>query len=74
MHLVTLRFKTIERTWSFLTDKISTVVIPDEIDGEKPKRYDEKSWLKVLNNAVEICSRFKITSLTMGFQSKSKGF
>ena len=52
------RFNPIERLWSFLTNRIATVTLPDHIDGIKPKFNDEKGWLKVLDNAVDHCARF----------------
>ena len=52
------RFNPIERLWSFLTNRIATVTLPDHIDGVKPNVNDEAGWLKVLDNAVDLCARF----------------
>ena len=52
------RFNPIERSWSYLTNKIATATLPDEIDGIKPAVDDEKALLKVLDNAVDVCARF----------------
>ena len=52
------RFNPIERTWSYLTNRIVTVTLPDHIDGVKPAFNDCLGWMKVLDNAVDICARF----------------
>jgi len=52
------RFNPIERTWSHLTNKIVTVTLPDDIDGVKPAYNDYEGWMKVLDNAVDVCARF----------------
>ena len=52
------RFNPIERSWSFLTNKIIGVTLPDNIDGKIPKPADADSWMKVLDNATVLCSKF----------------
>ena len=53
------RFNPIKRLCSFVNGKIATVIIPDGLAGEKPADNDEEGWLKVLDNAVEMCVRFR---------------
>ena len=52
------RFNPIERSWSFLTNKIATVTLPDTIDGVTPNENDKEGWLKVLDNATVLCAKF----------------
>ena len=68
------RFNPIERTWSFLTNKIATVILPDDIDGVTPSLDDNEGWMKVLDNAAEICSRFWDKKWYNGFQIKVENF
>jgi len=68
------RFNPIERTWSFLTNKIATVVLPDDINGVTPAFNDEKAWFEVLDNAVDLCSRFWDKKEYCGFPIKVETF
>jgi len=52
------RFNPIERMWSPLTNWLTTVILPDEIDGVKPKETDKDGWDRILDIAVELCSKF----------------
>ena len=52
------RFNPIERSWSFLTNKIIGVTLPDDIDGHTPKPSDTEGWMKVLDQATILCSKF----------------
>ena len=52
------RFNPIERSWSFLTNKIVGVTLPDEIDGKVPQPNDTEKWMNVLDNATILCSKF----------------
>ena len=61
------RFNPIERSWSFLTNKITTVILPDNIDGVTPNYNDDAGWVKVLDNTVDVCSRFWDKKLYYGF-------
>ena len=68
------RFNPIERLWSFLTNRIATVTLPDTIDGVKPALGDEKGWLQVLDNAVDLCARFWDGKRYCGFPINVKPF
>jgi len=68
------RFNPIERTWSYLTNKIATTTLPDEVDEKKPGKNDEHGWLKVLDNAVETCSKFWDKKKYNGFPIKVERF
>ena len=52
------RFNPIERSWSQLTKWLVGVVLPPDIDGTVPKDTDAERWNKVLDNAVQLCSKF----------------
>ena len=52
------RFNPIERSWSFLTNRIVGVTIPDAINGQTPKPNDDVGWMQVLDNAAEILAKF----------------
>ena len=61
------RFNPIERSWSFLTQKIIGVTLPDDVDGKIPDVRDEKAWMTVLDNAVVLCARFWHKKYYAGF-------
>jgi len=68
------RFNPIERTWSFLTAKITGVILPDDINGKVPTVNDNDAWLKVLDNAAVLCSRFWNDKVYNDFKIKAKPF
>ena len=60
--------------WSFLTNRIATVTLPDTIDGVKPALDNEEGWLNVLDNAVDLCGRFWDGKRYNGFPIHVKPF
>lgn len=52
------RFNPIERSWSQLTKWLVGVLLPDNIDGKKPSENDTVGWNKILDDAVDMCSKF----------------
>ena len=52
------RLNPIERLWSFLTNRIATITLPDHVKVVKPNVNDETGWLKVFDNAVHLCAPF----------------
>ena len=61
------RFNPIERTWSYLTNQIIGVTLPNNIDGKIPTANDEKGWMEVLDNATILCARFWNKKMYSGF-------
>ena len=51
-------FNPIERSWSFLTNHITGITLPDNIDGKVPNANDETGWMEVLDNAAKLCAKF----------------
>ena len=61
------RFNPIERSWSYLTNRIATVTLPDSIDGVTPAPNDSQGWMDVLDNATDLCARFWDGKFYSGF-------
>ena len=68
------RFNPIERSWSFLTNKIIGVILPDEIDGKVPQPGDSVAWMKVLDNATITCSKFWDKKVYAGYPISTETF
>ena len=50
-----------------LTNKIATVILPDSINGVTQKYDNKEGWLKVSDNAAELCSWFSDNKKYAGF-------
>lgn len=62
------RFNPIERCWSFLTQKIVGVILPDDINGVVPSYNDNDGWMEVLDNAAKTLARFWHMKVYNGFK------
>ena len=60
------RFNPIERTCSFLTNKIVGVTLPD-LDGKIPCASDNDGWMRVLDSATILCAKFWDKKYYSGF-------
>ena len=60
-------FNRIERTCSFLTNKIVGVTLPDHIARKIPCASDNDGWMRVLDSATILCAKFWDKKYYSGF-------